>query len=61
MPRRCTICTHPQREEIDRLIIEGKKPYTEIARLFGVHESAIRRHKKVHLAPKLKKAFERHE
>ena len=56
MPRLCTICTHPQREEIDKALVEGKLPNTTISSLFGVTEAALRRHKANHLPEQLVKA-----
>lgn len=43
MPRRCTICTHPQREEIDRALASGQS-FRSIANHFGVSRPSLRRH-----------------
>ena len=48
MPRKCTICAHPKREEIDQLIVEGV-PYRAIACRYGVGREAVRRHALHHL------------
>ncbi len=56
MPRPCTICTHPQREEIDKALVEGKQAFTSLATLYDVSEIALRRHKKNHLPEQLVKA-----
>ncbi|SCL75743.1 hypothetical protein L21_1655 [Methanoculleus chikugoensis] len=45
MARQCTICTHPQRAEIDQAIVSGEK-YRSISQRFDVSEAAIGRHKK---------------
>ncbi len=52
MPRRCTICDHPDREEIDNELVEGK-PYRSIAKRFNVSAPATLRHKRSHLPAKL--------
>ena len=43
MSRKCTICNHPNREEIDRQLISGE-PYRSVAKRFEASESAIYRH-----------------
>ncbi len=48
MPRRCTVCAHPQREEIDRAIARGES-YRGIAQRYSVSVTAIYRHAKAHL------------
>lgn len=48
MPRRCTVCDHPQREEIDRRLVGGEA-YRDIARQFGLSKDAISRHKESHI------------
>ncbi len=55
MPQPCTICTHPNRAEIDRLVVSGE-PNQRVATKFGVTESAIRRHRAKHVPVKLAKA-----
>jgi hypothetical protein len=52
MPRSCTICAHPKREGIDRALV-GDSSNLSVSSLFGVSESAIRRHKGNHLPAKL--------
>jgi hypothetical protein len=44
MPRHCTVCTHPNRERIDALLVGGE-PYRDIAQQFGVSFYAVHRHK----------------
>jgi len=56
MSRPCTVCTHPKREEIDKLLVEGKLPNTTISSLFDVTEIALRRHRANHLPEKLVRA-----
>ena len=43
MPRRCTICSHAERNEIDAALISGR-PNRRIAAHFGVSETSVRRH-----------------
>jgi hypothetical protein len=52
VPRSCTICEHPDREAIDRALV-GDSSNLSISSLFGVSESAVRRHKANHLPAKL--------
>ncbi len=60
MPRRCTICEHHEREAIDRALV-GETSNLSISSLFGVSESAARRHKGNHLPATLAKAKEAEE
>jgi hypothetical protein len=60
MPRSCTICEHPEREAIDRLLV-GDSSNLSVSSLFGVSESAVRRHKANHLPAMLAKAQEAEE
>ena len=60
MPRKCTVCAHPKRAEIDKLIVEGV-PYRSIAGRFSVSKSAVERHAKNHLPRTLAKAHEAKE
>jgi hypothetical protein len=55
MPRRCTVCEHPEREEIDRALV-GDASNRSVASLYDVSEAAVRRHKAKHLPTKLAKA-----
>ncbi len=52
MPRSCTICQHPQREAIESHLV-GVSSNLSASALFGVTESALRRHKGNHLPAKL--------
>lgn len=59
MPRTCTVCTHPERPEIDRALLSGE-PYRNIAQRFGTSPTALYRHKE-HLPNELVKAKEAEE
>jgi hypothetical protein len=60
MPRRCTVCDHPERHSIDKALVSGA-PYRSVAKRFGLSESAVYRHKTEHLPPHLLKAREAEE
>ena len=57
MPRRCTVCDHPQRHSFDETLVIGA-PYWSIAKRFGLSESAVYRHKTEHLPAHLLKVKE---
>ena len=57
MPRSCTICSHPDRGEIDRAVVAGES-YRNIAERFGTSTTALHRHSGDHLPAKLVKAQE---
>lgn len=57
MPRSCTVCTHPNRAEIDRALISGTA-LRDIARRWSVSKDAAARHKADHLPATLTKAKE---
>jgi len=61
MPRVCTVCSHPQRKEIDRALTEMSASNRRIASQHDVSERAIRDHKANHLAVRMLKAVERRE
>src|SRR5215210_5297132 len=57
MPRRCTVCDHPERQGIDEALVSGG-PYRSVAKRFSLSESAVYRHKTEHLPAHLLKARE---
>jgi hypothetical protein len=57
MPRRCTVCDHPERHSIDEALVTGA-PYRSVAKRFDLSESAVYRHKTEHLPAHLLKARE---
>ena len=57
MPRRCTVCNHPERHNIDGALVTGA-PYRSVAKRFGLSESAVYRHKTDHLPKHMVKAKE---
>jgi hypothetical protein len=57
MPRRCTVCDHPQRPGIDEALVSGS-PYRSVAKHFRLSDSSVYRHKTEHLPAHLLKARE---
>lgn len=57
MPRICTVCSHPDRHEIDSALVTGD-PLRNVARHRSVTVSALFRHKRDHLPGHLVKAAE---
>jgi hypothetical protein len=60
MPR-CTICSHPQRSDIDRAMATDAAPIRTIAHQYGVTRDAAMRHKKAHLTAALATAARKRE
>jgi hypothetical protein len=58
MPQACTICTHPDRVEIDKLLADDAQSNRVVARQFKVGHDAIFRHRQNHLAASMVKAKE---
>jgi transposase len=42
MPRRCTVCDHPEKHSIDEALVSGA-PYRSVAKRFELSESAVYR------------------
>jgi hypothetical protein len=45
MPRRCTVCSHPERKGIDEALFRNNSPLRNVSKQFGVTASALFRHK----------------
>lgn len=60
MARTCTVCAHPEREDIDQALVSDSSNLSLSAE-FGVTESALRRHKRNHLPASLVKSQEARE
>ncbi len=56
MPRSCSICLHPEREEINAALLQGE-PLRDIARRYATSKDALARHRE-HLPVHLAKASE---
>jgi hypothetical protein len=57
MPRRCTVCDHPRRHNIDEALVTGA-PYQSVAKRFSLSGSAVYRPKTAHLPAHPPKAKE---
>ena len=57
MARPCSICSHSERLEIDRLLLGGE-PYRNIAERFKLSIGSISRHRDAHIAADLIKSHE---
>ncbi len=55
MPRTCTVCSHPEREAIDRAVVAGESSFRNIAERFSVSVAALHRHKDSHISEALAK------
>ena len=51
----CTICQHPQRQEIDQALIAGSSTLAALGQEYGLSTSALHRHK-AHLQAKVNRA-----
>ena len=60
MPRRCTVCAHPDRPTIDQMLV-NLRPFRTIADHFGLSHQAIMRHHDDHLPAALAKAQEQED
>ena len=60
MPRKCLVCSHEQREAIDRALVAGET-LAAIAALYCVSKDSVGRHKAKHLPATLVKAEEASE
>ena len=59
MPRVCTVCTHPNRSDIERALVEGGV-IRRISKTYGVSDAALRRHR-THMGEAFRKAVEARE
>ena len=55
MSRRCTICDHPDRVQIETRLLENA-PLRNIAERFGISTTALHRHKESHITARLASA-----
>lgn len=58
MPRRCTVCSHPEHRAIDKALALGQIAKRTIAHRYGVGYYAVLRHEDEHLPARLAKAQE---
>ncbi len=52
MPRRCAVCTHPDKEAIDEALV-GDAALSALAAIYRVSDDSLSRHKAKHLPAKL--------
>lgn len=50
MPRRCTVCMHPDAHDINLAILRENGSKSGIARKFGLSDDALTRHAENHLS-----------
>lgn len=55
MPRRCTVCSHPERTEIELRALSGTS-FRTLSKRYGMSPAALVRHKADHLAAAVLKA-----
>ncbi len=61
MPRRCTVCAHPEREAINKALVAGE-PYRSVANRYdSLSQAAVQRHEVNHIPATLAKAKEAKE
>jgi hypothetical protein len=53
LTRTCTICSHPERNEIDKALVAAEEPLRTIADRWTVSKTALIRHKAEHLPQRL--------
>lgn len=62
MPRKCTICIHPERTEIEKILVTRAESYRGIARQFDLSQAAVSRHvNDGHIAERLAKVHDEEE
>jgi hypothetical protein len=55
--RKCTVCEHPERREIDRALVSRSASYRAISCQYELGREAVRRHTREHLPELLSKAY----
>lgn len=50
---RCSICSRPDREDLDRDLVLRRRTQAEVALIVGVDRSTVSRHVKNHVLPRL--------
>ncbi len=56
MPRRCSVCDHASRDEVDRALVAGESFRDIAGRFAGLTPASIHRHRGTHLAAIVRKA-----
>jgi len=60
LSRKCTVCNHPERQEVDLALAKGES-YRDIADQFSVTKTSLVRHRRSHLPMHLVRAKEARE
>ena len=55
--RPCTVCNHPERQEIDKALVSGTV-YRKLSETYGLAASSLCRHRKGHIPAQLAKVYE---
>ena len=58
MSRTCTVCSHPERHAIDKVLVAATNPYRTIADRYGLSHQALIRHKADHLLAEIVAAWQ---
>jgi len=58
MARPCSVCNHPEVDQINRLILSGEMSFRKIAERFGISTTAVYRHGQEHIPIQATKASE---
>lgn len=61
MSRVCTVCTHPKRKQLDRLLVGKKTAHCALSREFGVGRDALRRHANAHVSAAIVRSVDAQE
>ena len=56
--KKCSVCEHPKRKEIDRLLVAGELSQSKIADKYGLNKQAVGRHKRGHLTAQISEAVQ---
>ncbi len=56
----CTVCRHPDRHEIDKLLTAGLT-LEKLSKRYGLASASLSRHRKSHILPEIQKALEKKE
>lgn len=55
--RRCTVCHHPMRADIDRHIVCRSMTYPAMAAKYDLHQDALRRHRGAHISEEARRTI----
>lgn len=58
MSNHCTVCAHPNRDEIDSLLVRNAAIYKDLSEKYGLGIGSLCRHNRRHLPETLRKAVE---